>query len=173
MLTQKSISGMWDMIRQRHGIALRAIETIPADKLNTHPIPKMRTPTELVVHLYAMVFKELAEGTARGEIKEIDEKAIVATIKTKEDLIKFVRESYAAATKAVESLTDAQLQAMVKSPWGTDFPGWMVLGMIHDEFLHHRGQLYTYVRALDAEPPMMWDFEHNEPGLQPQEMQKA
>ena len=36
-----------------------------------------------------------------------------------------------------------------------------------DEFLHHRGQLYTYVRACGAEPPFMWGFEDNAEGFQP------
>jgi uncharacterized damage-inducible protein DinB len=173
MLNQQALGGMWDQIRQRHGIALRVIEAIPADKIHSHPIPNMRTPAELVVHLYGMVVREIAEGTLRGQVRELDDAALCAGIKTKDDLLQFARDSYAAAAKAIPSITDAHLQAMVKTPWGMDFPGWMMLGITHDEFLHHRGQLYAYVRALGAEPPMMWDFEHNAPEFQPKEMQKA
>jgi uncharacterized damage-inducible protein DinB len=39
--------------------------------------------------------------------------------------------------------------------------------LMNEEFLHHRGQLYAYARALGVEPPMVWDFANNEPAFQP------
>lgn len=66
----------------------------------------------------------------------------------------------------VSKLTDAHFAAMVPTPWGKPFPGAMIMSFVPDEFLHHRGQLYAYARALGVEPPMMWDFEHNAPEFQ-------
>ena len=54
----------------------------------------------------------------------------------------------------------------VQTPWGEPFPGFAILGFIHDEYLHHRGQLYAYVRVFGIEPVMMWDFDHNAPEFQ-------
>lgn len=158
---------MWDHFRQCHGIALRALEAVPADRIDSNPIPKMRTVKQLAVHMYAMVWRECAEGASRGQIRDIDEKAICHTIRTKEELLRFCRECWDAATEAAESMTEEKLRATVTTPWGVSFPGHVVFETIHDEFLHHRGQLYAFIRALGAEPPPMWDFEHNAPEYRP------
>jgi len=67
----------------------------------------------------------------------------------------------------VQSLTDEKITRMVKTPWGESFPGFVCVQIIYDEHLHHRGQLYAYLRQLGIEPPFMWDFEHNAPEFQP------
>ena len=168
-MNRQTLLQMWDLARQRHGIALRLIAGLPADRLDSHPIPDMRTPKELVVHLYDAVIRGIAEGVLRGEIAddEKNEKSIASGLKSRDELLKFARDSWAAADKAVNSITDAQLAADVKTPWGMSMPGGMLFGVTHDEFLHHRGQLYAYSRALGVAPPMIWDFANNEPAYQP------
>jgi uncharacterized damage-inducible protein DinB len=160
-MTRKNVEEMMNKLRMRHGITLRLIEALPENKLHEHPIPNMRTPAELVVHLYAMAIRELIEGTQRGEIQNIDDAANVKSIRTKAELSNFARTSFDAATKAAATITDAQLAANVKTPWGSNPPGHAMLEAVNDEFYHHRGQLYAYVRALGAEPPEVWDFEGN------------
>ena len=173
MLNKQALMGMWDMQRQRVGIGLRCVEMIPADKFDSHPIANMRSPKELLVHTYGMVMREMTEAVIRGEVKEIDEKGVVAGLKSRDDVLKYCRDCWNASDKAASQITDAQLAAIVKTPWGMDVPGWWILGAQHDEYLHHRGQLYTYLRQMGAEVPMMWDFEHNAPGFQPKQAQQA
>ena len=36
-----------------------------------------------------------------------------------------------------------------------------MIQIIYDELLHHRGQLFAYLRAMGVEPPFMWSFEDN------------
>jgi len=166
-MNKQQLAMMWDHIRQMHGIGLRAVQALPADKLDSRPIPNMRTPKELVIHTYGMCVRAIAESVLHGKVADLDEKTIVPDIKTKDDLVNYVRASWAAADKAAASATDAQLQSIVKTDWGVDFPGYVMFGIVHDEYAHHRGQLYAYLRALGVEPPMVWDFEHNEPAFQP------
>lgn len=64
-------------------------------------------------------------------------------------------------------MSDEKLSGLVETPWGVSFPGAACLGIALDESLHHRGQFYAYLRALGAEPPNMWDFEHNAPEYRP------
>jgi len=173
MMNKQSLMGVWDHLRQCHGIAMRVIEKIPTDKVHSHPIPDMRTPVELVVHLYASVVRGIAEGVPEGEIKSVDEASLCAGIQTRDDLLRFARESWDAASRAVGQVTDEHLRNTTKSPWGFDAPGSMFLSTISDEFFHHRGQLYAFVRQLGQEPPMMWDFEHNATEYQPKAMQQA
>jgi uncharacterized damage-inducible protein DinB len=166
-MNRSDLTGMWDSLRQSTGIALRCVEAIPADQLDGHPIPNMRTPREIVVHTFGSMVRGVAEGALRGEIRTVDEAATRASIRTKEDLIGYCRDCWNAADRAVAQMTDAHLSAMVKTPWGMELPGRAALGVIHDEFFHHRGQLYAYLRAMGQDVPMMWDFEHNAPEFRP------
>ena len=168
------VSGMWDHFRQINGISMRAIAAIPKDKIEARPVKDMRTPKELVAHMYSAM-NAIAGGTARGEIQwsEQADLAEAAKLKTHADLVRFATESWKAADNAVRALTDAQIAAMVKTPWGKSFPGFVCVNIIYDEHLHHRGQLYAFLRQLGIEPPFMWDFENSAPEHQPRAAQQA
>ena len=162
-MNRQTFMALWGHFREANGIGLRLVDALPADQLDSTPIPTMRTPKELVVHLYGQLVKNVGEGLASGVVHEFDEKTAVASIKTKDDLMRFCRDAWKSADKAASQVTDASLAAMVKTPWGSDMPGVAAWGVLNDEFYHHRGQLYCYVRALGREVPAMWDFEHSGP----------
>lgn len=172
-MNTKKLAAMWDHLRQVHGIGIRVLDAIPADKIDAHPIPNMRTPKELVVHMYAMTFREISEGTLRGKINTLDEKALAEGIKTHADLVQFAKDQWTAADKAVAQMTDTTLTNTVSTPWNFEAPGSVMMEIIHDEYMHHRGQLYAYVRALGNDVPMMWDFENNAPEFQPKQAAQA
>ena len=173
MQNRQSFLGWWEHFRQINGITLRIVSAMPSDKINTSPISGMRTPVQLVVHMYGQMVKNIPVGIVKGEISGFDEKTSVAAIKTTDDLVRFCKECWTAGDVAAKQVTDANLSAIVKTPWGMDMPGWVCAGVICDEYLHHRGQLYAYARALGIEPPMMWDFAHNEPAFAPEATTKA
>ncbi len=170
-MNRQGLTAMWDMTRQKHGITLRLIEALPEDKLHTRPIPGMRTPVELIVHMYDVVVKRIPEGVAKGEVAadESAEKAMAASLKTKQDVVKFVNECWRAGDGAAAATTDRHLAAMVPTPWGKAFPGFALFEVVNDEYLHHRGQLYAYARALGIEPPMIWDFSNNAEAYRPKQ----
>lgn len=170
MMDRSTLLGFWDQLRQRHGIALRVLALIPDAQLNGHPIRDMRTPAELATHAYSLV-KEVAEGVVRGEIRAYGEGHV--PVASTAELVKYAESCWAAADAAVKQVTDAHLAATVKTPWGMSLPGFVCFGIVNDEFLHHRGQLYVYVRQLGAAPPMMWDFGGNAPQYQPGAKQGA
>jgi uncharacterized damage-inducible protein DinB len=159
---------LWDQMRLRHGITLRVIEQIPDDKLAAHPIAGMRTPIELLVHMYAGV-RVFAESVLAGKVAPFDEKAAVAAVKDRATLMAFVNAAWATGNKAAHAVEDAHLGAIIDTPWGDPFPGFAMFGIITDEYLHHRGQLYAYVRALGIEPVMVWDFENSAPEFRPRQ----
>ena len=168
MMNRQTLDMIWDHLRQMNGITLRLIDAVPAEQLDAHPIPNMRTPKELIVHLYGMSIRAMAEGIASGEIHDAGDEKLAAGIRTKDDLLRFCDESWKAADKALKGVTDAQLNSRVRHPWGGDpMPAAVIVNAIRDELTHHRGQLFAYVRALGGEVPMMWDFEHNAPEYQP------
>lgn len=167
MMMKQGLTMMWDHLRQANGIALRLVASLPADKLDARPVAKMRTPKELLVHLYGSSMLSLAEGALSGEVREYDEKAALAKIKTRDDLVRYCTDCWKASDRAIAAVTDANLGAQVKTPWGSSMPGFVCASAINDEFFHHRGQLYTYLRAFGQEVPEMWDFEHNAPEYRP------
>ena len=167
MMNRQNLDMIWDHLRQMNGITVRLVDALPEAQLDSHPIPNMRTPKELVVHLYGGMIRGMAEGVASGEIKELDENAACAAIRTREDLSRYCAESWKAADQAMKSVTDAQLNGRVRTPWGEPAPAAAIVQAIRDELTHHRGQLFVFVRALGGDVPMMWDFAHNAPEFQP------
>jgi len=160
---------MWDQFRQKYGVYLRLLETIPADRYASHPVPGMRTPAELVVHISGSVVRDMMEGVAKGRITadESSEDQTAAELGDKAALLAFAGQCFEQADEAVKRIGDAELAAMVQTPWGKSWPGYVAFHIMHDEFLHHRGQLYAFARCCGAEPPFMWGFGDNAPEYQP------
>jgi uncharacterized damage-inducible protein DinB len=170
-MTTQQLAMIWDHIRQMHGITMRLVDLLPADQLDSRPIPNMRSPKELLAHAYGVNLRSIPEGMLSGRIQEEDETAAASGIRTKEDLVRFCTDCWKAGDRAIAQVTDAQLAATVETPWGgRKLPGSVCVQIIRDELTHHRGQLYCYVRALGAkEVPMMWDFENNAPEYRPKQ----
>jgi len=157
---------MWEMMRLRHGIGLRCIEAIPADQLDARPVKDMRSPKELVVHMYSFMRDATESLLSRNLTSE--ETAELALIKTKQDLVKFADKCWKTANTAFEKVTDANLTGTVKAPWG-EMQAAAMIGTVQDEYLHHRGQLYAFLRQFGIEPPMNWDFEGSAPEYRPKQ----
>jgi hypothetical protein len=159
----------WDQLRQKYGIYLRLLETIPEQHYNSHPIAGMRSPAELVVHTSGTVVRDITRGVAKGRITadESSEAKTATDLGTKTAIIEFAKQCWGLANTAAATIGDAQLSAIVPTPWNMTFPGWVGFNVLSDEFLHHRGQLYTYARACGAEPPFIWGFADNAPEFRP------
>jgi uncharacterized damage-inducible protein DinB len=165
-MNKSTLDGAWSHTRQKYGIYLRVLETLPEGRLHEHVIPGMRTPAELVAHTSGAIVREVAKGIASGEIRSAPPEAEVAAgLETREDLLAFARECWADADAAIATVGDDELSATVKTPWGMSFPGTACVHLLNDEFTHHRGQLYAYSRLCGGEPPFMWSFEDNPPGF--------
>lgn len=168
-MDRTTLDQMWDQFRQKYGVYLRLLEAVPADRYATHPVPGMRTPAELVVHISGSVVRDIAEGVAKGSITadESSEEKIAAELGNKPALVAFARQCFERADAAVKRIGDAELAAMVPTPWNASWPGWIALHVLHDEFMHHRGQLYAFARCCGAEPPFMWGYADNAPEFRP------
>jgi uncharacterized damage-inducible protein DinB len=168
-MNKTTLDQMWDQFRQKYGVYLRLLEAIPADRYATHPVPGMRTPAELAVHISGTVVRDVAEGVARGNITtdEASEGKTAADLGNKVALMAFARQCFARADAAVKRIGDAELAAMVPTPWNKTWPGYVAFHVMNDEFVHHRGQLYAFARACGVEPPSMWGYADNTPEYQP------
>jgi uncharacterized damage-inducible protein DinB len=168
-MNKTTLDQMWDQFRQKYGVYLRLLEAIPAEGYFTNPVPGMRSPAELSVHVSGSVVRDIAEGVAKGEITadESSEGKIAEELGNKAAILAFARQCFERADAAVKRIGDPELAAMVTTPWNKSWPGWVAFHILHDEFLHHRGQLYAFARCCGAEPPFMWGYADNAPEYQP------
>lgn len=165
----------WDQFRQKYGIYIRVLEAIPAGHYESHPVAGWRTPAELAVHVSGSIVRDVAEGVAKGRITadEASEAAVTASLGGKEGVLDFARECFQRADAAVAGIGDAQLSAMVPTPWNMTFPGWVGFELMRDELVHHRGQLYAYARLCGVQPPFMYGFAENAPEFRPRAAAEA
>jgi len=162
------IRTIWEDQRLATGITIRAIQAIPADKVDARPVRDMRSAKELVCHL-ADTMKHVATGITAGRIEPYEEGEKDPSIKTREDLLRRMQDAWKAADAAVQAINEAKAKAPIETPWNFSPPAWMCVQIIADEHIHHRGQLYAYLRAFGVEPPFLWDFENSAPEFQPKQ----
>jgi uncharacterized damage-inducible protein DinB len=168
-MNQRDFAQIWDQLRQKYGVYLRLLEAIPDDQLHAHPIPGWRSFAELVAHVSGTIIRDMATGIAKGAITadESKEAGVAAGFKTTKDMVAFARQCWSTADAAAKKIGDAELAAIVPTPWGFSAPGFVEVGIQGDEFLHHRGQLYAFARHFGVQPPFMWSFGENEAGFKP------
>lgn len=88
-------------------------------------------------------------------------------VKTKTEVLDYAKACWKKADTAVASIGDEQLQRVVNTPWNMSFPGWVGIGVMNDEFIHHRGQLFVFARLCGVAPPFIWGFADNAPEFRP------
>jgi uncharacterized damage-inducible protein DinB len=75
-------------------------------------------------------------------------------LKSKAEVVKYLKDSFAYLHKAMDSLTEANILGLVKSPWGEGKGsrlGFATLGVSHG--FDHYGQIAVYLRMNGIVPP--------------------
>jgi uncharacterized damage-inducible protein DinB len=153
----------FDMV---HAVTSRAIAAFADEDLDFRPKPGMRSPRELVFHIYCQE-QALAEAAqkatftieaARGVNPE-DELAApaLAELITVADLKAYAERCHRAANAIFEAMSEEDVARPVESPFGK-YPASQYHNFAYDEHWHHRGQLYVYLRLLGKEPPGLYDY---------------
>ena len=147
-----------------HRVTLRAIGALDDNDLEFRPKATMRTPKELIFHIYAqeqVVGKAVQEGrfTAEAANRSTPEtaQAELKALATVKDLQTYAESCHRVASTIFGAMTEEDLNRPVESPFGT-YPAWRYLDFAYDEHWHHRGQLYSYLRLLGKEPPMLYEL---------------
>jgi uncharacterized damage-inducible protein DinB len=156
----------FDMV---HGITLRAIGAFSDEDLDFRPQPGMRSPRELIFHIYGME-KEIGTGVRTGKISQETENLAIpetdaaasslASLDSVAKLQDYARACHQLGNEAAAAISEEELARLVEAPYGS-FPAWQFFSFAYDEHWHHRGQLYTYLRLLGKEPPMLYDYENS------------
>jgi uncharacterized damage-inducible protein DinB len=150
-----------------HGVTLRAIAAFADDELDFRPRPGMRSPRELIFHIYTQeqVTAEAAasgrftlEAANRSNPEDPSTAAALAALGTVKETLAYAEACHAAAETIFGSMSEEDVARQVESPFG-GYPAWQYCLFAYDEHWHHRGQLYTYLRLLGKEPVMLYDYQ--------------
>ena len=165
-MTKQEFLARCDYLSMVHGVTLRAIGGLSDEELGFRPAPNMRSPRELIFHIYTQE-KLLAEGARQGRFSmeaanasnpEGDPGASeCAKLVTVNDARAYAVACHQAAEEVFRSMSEEELARPVESPFGA-LPASQFFGFAYDEHWHHRGQLYTNMRLLGKEPPMLYDY---------------
>lgn len=167
-MNKQALDRFWDQFRQKYGVYLRLLEAIPADGYRSLPVPGMRSAAELAIHVSGTCVRDIAKGVAAGRVTaEEGAEAGLANELDKAGVIAFARQCFGEADVAVGRIGDAELGAMVATPWQSNWPGWVGFSVMNDEFMHHRGQLYVYARLFGVAPPSMYSYGENAAEFRP------
>src|SRR5215813_1438468 len=126
----------WESART---LVVGLIEAMPEDKWDFKPTPTVRSFREVVVHLVGENY--LFFGRVAGE--NLGNPA--QNLKTRDELLKALRESYAYGAKVWADLTEEKALEMIEVR-GQKVQRWSaILGAIQDN-MNHYGNLVVYIR---------------------------
>ncbi len=136
-------------------------EAMPADKYNFAPpaslgaFSNVRTFALQAKHLSAVLYE--VSAAILGEKPPVDpgkDENGPADLKSKDQIVKFMKDAFAYAHKAIASLTTANEVQMVKSPFGDgEVARGSLAGITTWHSFDHYGQMVVYARMNNVIPP--------------------
>lgn len=132
----------------------RVIEAFPEKEFFEFSIGGMRTPAALTQELLAIGAPGLKEIVG-GPTEKLNEH--IEHGNKKESLLKIWDESTDQINEYWSKMANERFHEEILT-FG-QYPGsvWSSLFYFIDNEIHHRGQMYVYLRALGIEPPAFWD----------------
>ena len=153
-MNRQQIEELFRALRVHLSITRRLVSQFPDDKLNFRPHPEVRSAAEIAGHIFNFL-TESTESVLAG--KHMPSEPPV--FETKRDILDYMASQVKKAYANLAKITEEQVAANV-SAYGTQFPGWQMLGFVYDETLHHRGQLTVYLRLAGIQPVFIYDIEN-------------
>jgi uncharacterized damage-inducible protein DinB len=133
----------WESTRN---LVIGIVEVMPEDKYDFRPTPSVRTFRDNIIHLVAENY--LFFGRVAGE--NLGNPA--QNLKSRDELLKALRESYDYGAKVWAGLTEEKALEMIEVR-GQKVQRWSaILGAIQDN-MNHYGNLVVYIRLNGLVPP--------------------
>jgi uncharacterized damage-inducible protein DinB len=135
-----------------------AAEAMPEDKYDFAPtngeFKGVRTFAQQIKHVAAINY--IVAAAILGEKPPVDtnEEKGPETVKSKADILKFLKDSFAYAHKAVATVTDANALEPIATPFGKEKGTRLGLGTVFAwHGFDHYGQMAEYLRMNGIVPP--------------------
>jgi uncharacterized damage-inducible protein DinB len=137
---------------------LPAADAMPEDKFDFAPttgeFKGVRTFAIQVKHVSAVNYMIAAAILGEKPPVELGSENGPDSLKSKADIIKFAKDSYAYAHKAIASITDENALGLIDSPFGKDKVTRLGMGTVFTwHGFDHYGQMVVYLRLNGIVPP--------------------
>ncbi len=142
----------WARIRT---VTIETARAFPGERLDVRPVAAMRSAGQILAHI---LDTELAvvDGALTGDWRFGRGPHRISRVETFERWSAKVR---AETERALAGISDESLWAPAELPDGTELPRFLVLYSFVENELHHRGQLFAYLRLLGIKPPWLYGGE--------------
>jgi len=135
-----------------------AVEAMPEDKFNFAPtngeFKNVRTFAQQVKHVAAVNYELGGAILEQKPPVDIGDESGPASITSKDDIIKYLKDSFEYVHKAVATINDSNLTGTVKSPFGEGSVSRLGLIMsVPSHGFDHYGQMVVYLRMNGIIPP--------------------
>lgn len=150
----KGLAGyMCQHLDMEHQISRKILAALPEDQLNFKLGDKGRTAAQLAWHLVQSE-RSFAEGIAALTFDHWSPEAPPPA--TVAEIVAVYDRDVAPALERVKSMTGEQLATPVSFMGVATLPVVFYIGWNAHHTIHHRGQLSTYLRALNAHVPVIY-----------------
>jgi len=157
----KAIASMLlDGLEREYPTTRRVLAAIPEGQLDFKLGDKGRTARELAWHLAA------SEAWFAADAASADYNAPEATMPPKAtvaDIVAYYEKEVPALIAKIRSLPGEQLAREVPFFGVMNMPNVMYLSFMNNHSVHHRGQLSSYLRAMNAHVPSIYGGSADEP----------
>lgn len=135
-----------------------AAEAMPEDKFGFAPtggeFKGVRTFAQQIKHVAAVNYELGAALLEQKPPVDINEESGPASITSKADVIKYLKDSFAYVHKAIATINEGNLTGTVKSPFGEGWVSRMGLASaVASHGFDHYGQMVVYLRMNGIVPP--------------------
>jgi uncharacterized damage-inducible protein DinB len=144
-------------------LTTKILAAVPQDKLGFTLGEKGRTAKDLMWHLVGADIM-FAEGIAAGAFARPQPQPAPDTA---QEIASRYESSVTAAMAKVKALSGAQLAKPINFMNVYNLPAVMYLQFMNTHSIHHRGQLSTYLRAMNAHVPSIYGGSADEPFQMP------
>ena len=151
-------------LENEYTTTLKVLSAMPDNQLDFKLGEKGRTARELAWHLAASE-AWFATGIAKGDFS--GEEVPVSPNASTADIVAFYQKELPAGFERIKALSGEQLAKEVSFFGIMNLPSVMYMNFWNNHSIHHRGQLSTYLRAMNARVPSIYGGSADEPFQMP------
>ncbi|PWT98665.1 MAG: hypothetical protein C5B51_28785 [Terriglobia bacterium] len=160
----KGIANMWiEGIEREYETTKKVVAAIPESQLDFKLGDKGRTMRELAWHLVASE-AWFADGIIKGDFSHAEAAAPAGGVSA---MTAFYNNELPGKIAKVKQLSGDDLSKIINFFGVMQVPNVMLLGFWNNHSIHHRGQLSTYLRAVNAHVPSIYGGSADEPFQMP------
>ena len=150
-------------LRNEHRITSAIVAAIPSERADYRPHADSRSAFELAWHIVGAEMKYLDAITTA--VFSHDLKPVPDGVRHPSDLLAWYTERFDPAMKRLEATTGDELLRDVDFYGLAKFPSVVLVQLILNHTIHHRGQLSTYLRPMGAKVPPLYGPSHDTGGF--------